>query len=458
MSAPSRILIAHSDVAFAATLKQAIETGGAYQAAVAATAAIALDAQAAAPFDLAILDLGLEDLQGADLVRALRRQQPDLRILVSLRDERRVPDDLAALHIQGVLPRPLMYSELPALLAAAMARSVPPAPHHAFAPTVDRVARQFESLAHESGAHAALLTETGALVAHTGQLPPDEVEMLTALLTEAWRAAGKQNGAPPANEAQVRYIRLRPDGPDYLLYSAPVVNSTVLSLVFHADTPLGVIRSQARRLSDALRQGLTQPGSTAAGTMAGLAWETLPPAATEMPPPPQASSAVAEGPAAEALEPPDATLAPPHEELPATDADPLSGARRAGHSVYNLSYALVWLPRFATTELKGDVALRLAELIGEIAAGYEWQVSRLDVQPESVQVVIAAGPDDAVATIVETLKRLTSDALFEEFPRLRQRHPAGRLWADGHLALAGATPVSPEQLRRYIAYARQDRL
>ncbi|MER3513308.1 MAG: hypothetical protein C4310_01955, partial [Chloroflexota bacterium] len=66
----------------------------------------------------------------------------------------------------------------------------------------------------------------------------------------------------------------------------------------------------------------------------------------------------------------------PPEERPApalpTSADPLAEARRTGHSVYNLSYALVWLPRFPTTQLVGDLAERLTELIQEIARGYGW--------------------------------------------------------------------------------------
>lgn len=448
MAARRRILIADRDVAFAATLKQAIERSGLYQATVAGSAAIALDAQAAAPFDLAILDLGLEDLQGAELIRALRRQQPDLRIIVSPRDPDFNPEELAALDIQGVLRRPVAFAELPALLAAALVRSPSPPAQLPRTEAVIRAARQLQSITLEAGAEAALLTETGELIAHTGQLSREEVEALAALVTEGWRENG---GAPIGNEAQVRFVRLKPDGPDYLLYSAPVINNAVLSLVFHADTPLSVIRGQARRISERLRYA---PEVEAEQPIAGLG-QVAPPIEAIEPgwerevearPRPAEELRRAEVPPAAAAQP-----APP----PAPGADPFAGARRTGHSVYNLSYALVWLPRFPTTQLVGDLAERLAELIQEIARGYEWEVRHLEVQPEYVHVVIAAAPGDAAAAVVETFKRLTTETIFAEFPRLRQRHLAGQLWAEDYLALAASTPLTPDQVRRYIAYARQ---
>lgn len=450
MAARRRILIADRDVAFAATLKQAIERSGLYQATVAGSAAIALDAQAAAPFDLAILDLGLEDLQGAELIRALRRQQPDLRIIVSPRDPDFNPEELAALDIQGVLRRPVAFAELPALIAAALVRSPSPPARAARTEAVMRAARQLERLTLEAGAEAALLTETGELVAHTGQLPREEVEALAALVAEGWRENG---GAPIGNEAQVRFVRLKPDGPDYLLYSAPVINNAVLSLVFHADTPLSVIRGQARRISERLRHA-PEPEVEVEQPIAGPSPVAPPVEAIE----PGWEREV------EALprpaERPRRAEVPPEERpapAPPISADPFAEVRRAGHSVYNLSYALVWLPRFPTTQLVGDLAERLTELIWEIAHGYGWEVRHLEVQPEYVHVVIAAGPGDAAAAVVETFKRLTTETVFAEFPRLRQRHLAGQLWAEDYLALAGPAPLTPDQIHRYIAYARQPR-
>ncbi len=451
MAVRRRILIADRDVAFAATLKQAIERSGLYQATVAGSAAIALDAQAAAPFDLAILDLGLEDLQGAELIRALRRQQPDLRIIVSPRDPDFNPDELAALDIQGVLRRPVAFAELPALIAAALVRSPSSPARPPRTEAVIRAARQLETLALEAGAEAALLTETGELVTYTGQLPREEVEALAALVAEGWRENG---GAPIGNEAQVRFVRLKPDGPDYLLYSAPVINHAVLSLVFHADTPLSVIRSQARRISERLRYA-PEPEVEAEQPVAGLGQVAPPVEAIE---PGWEREAEALSRLAEERRRPEV---PPAAAQPAAaappGADPFAGARRAGHGVYNLSYALVWLPRFPTTQLVGDLAERLAELIQEIAHGYGWEVRHLEVQPEYVHTVVATGPGDAAAAVVETFKRLTTETVFAEFPRLRQRHLAGQLWADDYLALVGPTPLTPDQVHRYIAYTRQPR-
>jgi len=465
-----RILIADRDAAFGATLKQAIESGGLYQVTVTSSAAVALDVQAAAPFDLAIIDPGLEDLPGPDLIYALRRRQPDLRIIVSPRGQTFDLDELVSLDVQGVLRRPIAFADLPAVLAAAMARPVASAkPPHS--ESVTQAGRQLRALTLEAGATAALLTETGQLVAYTGDLPREEVEALVTLVTEGWREGA---AAPPGTQAQVRFIRLKPDGPDYLLYSTSVLNSAVLSLVFQADTPLGTIRNQARRILESLRHPTVSREPWAAGGQAAV-------------PPPPAGERPAAGPEVAERLPEETPAAPsrpaeepvpglgrvavgPEYELPGEPstlyaprpaqqaADPLANARRAGYAIHDLSYVLVWLPRFATTRLVGDLAGRLAELIREIAASYEWEVRHLEVQPDYVQVIVAPGPPDAPATLVNTFKRMTAQTLFAEFPRLRQQHLAGQLWANGYLAIAGPTPLSPEQVRRYITYARQDRL
>ncbi|HBK37080.1 MAG TPA: hypothetical protein DDZ35_09690, partial [Halomonas sp.] len=58
-----------------------------------------------------------------------------------------------------------------------------------------------------------------------------------------------------AQGSLVRFVQL-PNGEDYLLYSSLAAANLVLSMVFQAETPLGMIRKQARRVTEAL---LTQP-------------------------------------------------------------------------------------------------------------------------------------------------------------------------------------------------------
>ncbi|MCK4472240.1 MAG: response regulator, partial [Anaerolineae bacterium] len=77
-----QILIVDSNKAFATMLQESLEQGSDCRATVATGGDEALQALTAAEFDLAIVDLGLTDQDGATLARALRQQRADLRLML----------------------------------------------------------------------------------------------------------------------------------------------------------------------------------------------------------------------------------------------------------------------------------------------------------------------------------------------------------------------------------------
>ena len=75
-----RILIVDSNEAFATILQESLEQDGEYRATVTTGENEALQALATAEFDLAIVDMGLADPDGAMVARTLRQQQAGLRL------------------------------------------------------------------------------------------------------------------------------------------------------------------------------------------------------------------------------------------------------------------------------------------------------------------------------------------------------------------------------------------
>ena len=127
-------------------------------------------------------------------------------------------------------------------------------------------------------------------------------------------------------------------------------------------------------------------------------------------------------------------------------------ARRGAHTVYRLAYHFVWIPRYRRKVLTGDVARRLEELIREICTARDWEVEALTVWSDHVHLFVSCPPRDAPAKVMNVLKSITARELYAEFPRLRQSHWGGKLWATGYYVGSAGDHVTSDLIKRYIEY------
>ena len=82
MSSGHSILIVDGNPGFASLLKESLEQEGGCLTTLATNGDDALQALSAATYDLAIIDLGLDEPDGADLARTIRQQVGDLRLML----------------------------------------------------------------------------------------------------------------------------------------------------------------------------------------------------------------------------------------------------------------------------------------------------------------------------------------------------------------------------------------
>jgi putative transposase len=130
--------------------------------------------------------------------------------------------------------------------------------------------------------------------------------------------------------------------------------------------------------------------------------------------------------------------------------------RRTAHTVYQLAYHFVWIPKYRRTLLGGPVGARLKEMLHEICTEYEWVVEALEVMEDHVHLFVSCPPRWAPAEVMNTLKSLTARALFEEFPQLRKAQWGGKLWADGYYVGSSGEQVTSELIQRYIRYQKAE--
>jgi len=121
----SRILIVEDERNLASFLEKALGARG-YATTLASTGPEALDRAREAEFDLIVLDLGLPELDGTEVLRILRTEGQDLPILIlSARDE--VGDKVVGLNLgaDDYLAKPFEVDELLARVAARLRAPTP---------------------------------------------------------------------------------------------------------------------------------------------------------------------------------------------------------------------------------------------------------------------------------------------------------------------------------------------
>lgn len=275
-----QILIVDSNKAFATMLQESLEQGSDCRATVATGGDEALQALTAAEFDLAIVDLGLTDQDGATLARALRQQRADLRLMLIPLMGEELPSELADLDVQGVLPKPFFLPELPGRIADALARPVGGGPDLAEVTEPDissgqpvvssderpvvssderlavlrehisEIIREMNALSQEINAEAVILTCRGKLIAHTGRLSAEGSDALAQVVAESWRTSARV--AQILGQEQLRFEQST-EGCEYVFYSLAVTQDVILSAALHVSVPLGMIRHRAKSTADALR-------------------------------------------------------------------------------------------------------------------------------------------------------------------------------------------------------------
>ena len=110
---------------------------------------------------------------------------------------------------------------------------------------------------------------------------------------------------------------------------------------------------------------------------------------------------------------------------------------------------LVWLPKYRKPVLTGEVAVRVRDLIRQIAAEHELEIISGKVARDHVHVFVGYRPNQDVSQIMQWLKGISSRVVLQEFPHLRKRFWGRHFWARGYLAVSSGN-ITDEMVKEYI--------
>jgi len=116
-------------------------------------------------------------------------------------------------------------------------------------------------------------------------------------------------------------------------------------------------------------------------------------------------------------------------------------------AVYNVSYHIIWCPKYRRKILTGQVEIRLKELLLQKAETLEITIAKMEVMPDHVHLFVKASPIEAPHHIVQQFKGYTSRILRKEFPDLKSRLPT--LWTRSYY-LETIGHISEATVKKYI--------
>ena len=123
--------------------------------------------------------------------------------------------------------------------------------------------------------------------------------------------------------------------------------------------------------------------------------------------------------------------------------------RHGAHTKTDLKIHLVWIPKYRKPVLTGDIAIRVRDLIRQIAMEHELEIISGKVASDYIHVFLSYRAHQDISQIAQWLKGISSRVLIQEYPHLRKQFWGRHFWARGYLAVSSGT-ITDEMVKEYI--------
>ena len=129
--------------------------------------------------------------------------------------------------------------------------------------------------------------------------------------------------------------------------------------------------------------------------------------------------------------------------------DAVKQYRHGSHTVYQCHYHFVFIPKYRKPVLRGEVGLRLREIIREICKTYDIVILKGHVRPDHVHLLLSVPPTLSPSRVMNAIKGKSSIRLLRDFRALSKTFWGRHLWARGYF-VATSGNVTDDVVARYI--------
>ena len=123
--------------------------------------------------------------------------------------------------------------------------------------------------------------------------------------------------------------------------------------------------------------------------------------------------------------------------------------RKGAHTIYQLHYHFVFIPKYRKPVLTGQVGERLRDLVREICKSHDIEILKGHVRPDHVHLLLSVPPTLSPSRVMNAIKGKTSNRLMRDFRSLNREFWGRHLWSRGFF-VATSGNVTDEILKKYI--------
>ena len=129
--------------------------------------------------------------------------------------------------------------------------------------------------------------------------------------------------------------------------------------------------------------------------------------------------------------------------------------RKTSHAIYDLKYHLVWITKYRKPVLRGQIGLRLRDLLRQTCETLDVYIEKGHIAVDHVHLLVSVPPMVSVSALVQRLKGRSSRRMLDEFGELKRQFWGQHLWARGYFA-ASSGNVTDEIIAQYIENQGKD--
>jgi putative transposase len=123
--------------------------------------------------------------------------------------------------------------------------------------------------------------------------------------------------------------------------------------------------------------------------------------------------------------------------------------RRTAHTRFDIKFHLVWITKYRKKLSRGDVGVRLRQIVRAIRAEPEVEILRGHISVDHVHLLVSCPPHVSAIYLMQRVKGKSSRLLMQEFSHLKKQCRGRHVRARGFF-VASSGDVTDEVIMEYI--------
>jgi putative transposase len=124
---------------------------------------------------------------------------------------------------------------------------------------------------------------------------------------------------------------------------------------------------------------------------------------------------------------------------------------KGSHTKFNIEYHFVWATKYRYQMLRGDIDLRVRELVRQTCERFETHILRGVVSKDHVHILVSAPLNISPSEIMRRVKGKVFSKIFEEFFYIKRWYWGRHFWARGYFCVTSGK-LTKDMIREYLEH------